>query len=45
MDQLPTHPDRRAPTLAVREAAVEGPHASPGAGSDDARVDLKLLHH
>ena len=45
LDQLPTHPDRRATTLAVREAASEGPHARPGAGSDDARVDLKLLLH
>ncbi len=41
------HPDRLATTLAQREilepSAFEGPFEPPGAGSDDARVDLKLL--
>lgn len=39
------HPDRRATTLAVREPASDGPYATPGPGSADARVDLKLLLH
>jgi hypothetical protein len=39
------HPDRRASTLAVREPGDTGPHAAPGPGSADARVDLKLLLH
>ena len=41
------HPDRAAPTLAVRERlladAPAGPFQQPGPGSADARVDLKLL--
>ncbi len=45
MEDLPLHPDRRAETLAVRETPGPGPHAAPGAGSADARVDLKLLLH
>lgn len=39
------HPDRLATTLAVRETGGTGPFAAPGAGSADARVDLKLLLH
>lgn len=47
-DALPSHPDRVAPTLAVRArllARSVGPFAAPGPGSADARVDLKLLAH
>src|SRR5262249_48786923 len=44
---LPPHPDRLAETLALiprlRERAGPGPFAGPGAGSADARIDLKLL--
>ncbi len=41
------HPDRCAATLATRQqllsTAGEGPFVVPGPGSDDSRVDLKLL--
>lgn len=42
-----SHPDRVAATLAnvadVRTERGAGPFAVPGAGADDARIDLKLL--
>jgi hypothetical protein len=43
------HPDRVAATLANLDAASlaqgPGPHALPGAGAADCRIDLKLLQH
>ncbi len=46
---MKAHPDRLAATLAQRDAlpstAWQGPFATPGPGSDDARVDLKLAAH
>ncbi|MCA8942642.1 MAG: hypothetical protein KDB80_08815 [Planctomycetes bacterium] len=41
-ERRPSHPDRRARTLAQRVHA-SGEFAPPGAGSADARVDLELL--
>lgn len=39
---MSSHPDRRAPTLAQLGAAT-GDGEPPGAGSADARIDLKLM--
>lgn len=44
MTDRPFHPDRRATTLAQRDASVTGDDfAPPGPDSEDARVDWKLL--
>ncbi len=49
MQTLPAHADRLISTLAQRNARMHegasGPYLQPGAGSGDARVDLKLLAH
>jgi len=49
MQTLPAHADRLISTLAQRKQRMPegeaGPYATPGAGSDDARVRLKLLVH
>ena len=49
MQPLPVHVDRLISTLAQRSQflheAAPGPYAEPGEGSEDARIDLKLLAH